>query len=121
VTVSVVEDDPSVCRALARLLRTAGLAARTFASAEEFLADDGVEAACLILDVRLPGRSGLSLFEELTRQGRAVPVVFITGHDAPGPREEALSAGAVAFLLKPFSEEALLEAIRRALWPIREG
>jgi FixJ family two-component response regulator len=114
-TISIVEDDPSVRPALARLLRTEGMDVETFASAEEFLADDAKEADCLILDVRLPGLSGLWLFQELRRVGRGVPVVFVTANDDPGLRERALGAGAIAFLLKPFQEEVLLEAIARAI------
>jgi len=110
----VVEDDPSVCRALARLLRTEGMAVETFASAEEFLAHGGLGPGCLILDIRLPGLSGLELFRELAHRGRALPAVFITAYDDPALREQALRAGAVDFLLKPFQEEALLAAVARA-------
>ena len=87
----------------------------TFASAEEFLADGGGDPDCLILDIHLPGRSGLELARELRGHGRAVPVVFITARDEPGLNEQANCAGAVAFLLKPFPEEALLEAVARAV------
>jgi FixJ family two-component response regulator len=115
ITVFVVEDDPSVRPALARLLRTEGLVVETFASAEEFLAHEGSSPGCLILDIYLPGITGLELYREIRRRGRAMPVVFITAHDDPGLRTQALRAQAVALLQKPFQEEELLDAVDRAV------
>jgi FixJ family two-component response regulator len=88
---------------------------RSFASAEDYLDAEACQPGCLILDVRLPGLSGLELYAELRRRGLAHPAVFITGFDDPRLRDEALAAGAVAFLQKPFQEEALLDAVARAL------
>ena len=111
--VFVVDDDVSVRRALERLLRAAGYEVRAFASARELLARDDVDdAACVILDVRMPGQGGLELYEALVAGGRALSVIFMTGHcDIP----MAVRAGAVDFLTKPISDEALLLAIDRAI------
>jgi FixJ family two-component response regulator len=114
VLVAVVDDDGSVRKALGRLLRSAGLSVQTFASAEDFL-EAGPAAACVILDQRLPGLSGLELYRRLAAEGRPVAAVFITGHKNEPTRREALSAGAVAFLLKPFDDEVLLRAVSEAV------
>jgi FixJ family two-component response regulator len=114
--VSVVDDSESVRESLPDLLNEFGFAVEAFSSAEAFLASDAhSDTSCLILDVGLPGMSGPDLQQELTRRGNAIPIVFITaqGDTALGPR--LLGRGAVAFLLKPFSDDALLEAVNTAL------
>lgn len=119
--VSVVDDDESVCKALRRLLRSFGLNVETFATAEEFLARAGGEApGCLILDVSMPGMSGLELQQRLNSADRRIPIVFITAHEDPQARLEALAGGAVDFLFKPFDEQALLSAVSQALGKDRE-
>jgi FixJ family two-component response regulator len=115
-TVAVIDDDASVRRALGRLLRSAGLSVEAFAAAEAFL---GAEArpppACLVLDVRLPGLSGLELQARLVAEGRHIPTVFITAYEDGQARRQALAAGALEFLAKPFDEGALLNALAVAL------
>jgi FixJ family two-component response regulator len=112
----VVEDDASMSQAMARILRLGGFAPRTFASAEQMLAaGDAGGAACLVLDVHLPGLTGFELCEKLARGGSQAPVIFITAHDEPGSRQRAERAGAAAFLTKPFSGHALVAAVERAL------
>ena len=115
-TVFIVDDDPSMRRALKRLVGCHDVTVRTCASAREFLDQDPVEGpACVILDVRLPGRSGLDLQEELGDRGHQIPIIFITGHGNIPMTVRAMKAGAVDFLEKPFDEQALLESIHRAL------
>jgi FixJ family two-component response regulator len=114
-TVVVVDDDESVRRALARLLCAAGLKVEALGSAEELLCPGRPMPDCLILDVHLPGLSGLELHERLNAAGPAPPVVFITAYDDEDARRQALAAGAVAFLRKPFEEGELLAAVARAL------
>lgn len=115
-TVFVVDDDPGTCRALARLCRAAGLRAQTFASAAEFLAAGSPSGpACLVLDVRLPGLSGLDLQAELAARQIQTPIVFITGHGDIPMSVRAMKAGAVDFLSKPFDDADLLAVIREAL------
>jgi FixJ family two-component response regulator len=114
--VSVVDDSESVRESLPDLLHEFGFAVEAFSSAEAFLASDAHgETSCLILDVGLPGMSGPDLQQELRRRGNATPIVFITaqGDTLLGPR--LLARGAVACLLKPFSDDALLEAVNSAL------
>jgi FixJ family two-component response regulator len=114
--VSVVDDDESVRESLPDLLRQSGFAAQAFSSAEAFLASEVLsETSCLLLDIVMPGMSGPDLQQELTRQRRKIPIVFITGHRdlSLGPR--LLARGAVACLIKPFTEAALLDAVRAAL------
>jgi FixJ family two-component response regulator len=121
-TIFIIDDDPSVRKALSRLLRAAGHHAATFATAEEFLqspAQPGHD--CLVLDVHLPGLCGLGLQQRLKAEGRAVPLVFITAYEEEPARAQALAEGAVAFLHKPFDERALLEAVDRALNQSCEG
>jgi len=121
-TIVVVDDDASVRRGLARLLRSAGYRAETFASAREFLergAGDG--PACLVLDVRMPGLSGFDLHEVLVREGHAVPVVFITGHGDVPLAGRGVRADAVDVLAKPFDGHALLGAVARALAKAQRG
>src|SRR4051812_30956294 len=114
--VSVVDDDESVREALPDLLREFGLAVETFASAEEFLASGRVaETRALILDIGMPGMSGPDLQRELKLRRQDVPIIFITAHADQSMRPRLLAEGAVAFLLKPFSDTALREALNIAL------
>jgi FixJ family two-component response regulator len=114
-TVYVVDDDESIRRALKRLLRSAGYHAVTFNSAEDFMeTTSGRGEGCLVLDIRLPGMTGLDLQAKLAALGGKYPVIFMTAHDNPQWREMAKKAGAVAYLRKPFDEESLLNAIRLA-------
>jgi len=112
---SVVEDDPSVLKGLERLLRAWGYDVRAYRSAREFLDDAGTAVACVVVDVQMPGQTGLQLQAELNRGGRRVPVVFITGHGDANAQQEALAGGAVAFLKKPFTDQDLLKAVRLAI------
>lgn len=114
--VSIVDDSESVRESLPGLLRHVGFAVEAFASAEAFLASEVAdETNCLILDIGLPGMSGPDLQRELIRRGTAVPIVFITAQDDKALHPRLLAAGAVAFLFKPFSDTALLEAVEAAL------
>ena len=114
--VFVVDDDASVRRSLARLVKTAGYEAEAFASVSEFLARAPFEGpGCLLLDVRMPGRTGLDLQETLRAAERRLSIVFITGHGDVGSSVTAMKGGAVDFLTKPLDEEALLTAIRQAV------
>jgi FixJ family two-component response regulator len=115
-TIFIIDDDESVRRALGRLIQSAGLNVETFATAEEFLQyPERPEPGCLILDLHLPGLCGLELQERLKAEGRCVPLVFISGDTDERARARALRAGAVAFLHKPFEEQELLGAVRRAV------
>ena len=115
-TVFVVDDDESVRGSLRFLLRSAGLESRAFASAPEFLAAyDPAQPGCVVLDVRMPGMSGLELQQELNLRGAVLPVIFITGHGDVPMAVEAMQHGAHDFLQKPFRDEDLIERIRRAL------
>jgi FixJ family two-component response regulator len=112
----VVDDDPSVRKSLQRLLSVSEFQVETFGSAREFLqSDHNVTPSCLILDVRLPGLDGLELQKVLAAQGAAPPIVFITGHGDIPMSVQAMKAGAIDFLSKPFSEEALLSAVEQAI------
>jgi FixJ family two-component response regulator len=112
--VFAVDDDASMREALSRLFRSIGMRARIFVSAEEFLEFNRPDApACLVLDVRLPGLSGLELQRELA--DLAIPIIFITGHGDIPMSVQAMKAGAVEFLTKPFRDQALLDAIREAI------
>jgi FixJ family two-component response regulator len=114
--ISIVDDDESIREALQSLLRSVGFKVKTFASAEQFLQSDQIETtACLILEVRMPGMSGLELQRRLMATQRRIPIVVVTAHGDEEVRSRALQEGAVEFLLKPFSEEALLNAIQAAL------
>lgn len=115
--ISVVDDDESVRESMQGLLRSVGFAARVFASAEEFMNSGHLrDTACLILDVRMSGMSGLELQGKLAAVSSQIPVIFITAHaeDAQA-REQAMRGGAVDYLVKPLSEEAILNAIEEAL------
>lgn len=114
--VSLVDDDESVRESLPELLRSCGLEVQPFASAEAFLESESLaQTRCLILDVAMPGMTGLELQQELTRQRRDIPIVFITAHSVDRVRPQVLARGAVACLFKPFSETAMLEAVNAAL------
>jgi FixJ family two-component response regulator len=115
--ISVVDDDASVRESLESLIRSVGFAVKVFASAEDFLNSPRVlETNCLILDVRLPGMDGIELHRHLLAKKWKVPVIFITAHASEEHiRAQALKSGAVGYLIKPFSEESLLDAIDAAL------
>ena len=115
-TVFVVDDDESVRGSLRFLLRSVGLESHAFGSAPEFLAAyDPAQTGCLVLDVRMPGMSGLELQQELNVRGATIPVVFITGHGDVPMAVEAMQHGAHDFLQKPFRDEELIERVQRAL------
>ncbi len=120
--ITVIDDDASVRRALQRLLRSAGFMVVTFATAREFLdADHWARTACLVLDIHLPGMSGVELQEHLAVSGVPIPIVCITAHDDVSTRERVHRAGAVAYLRKPFDQGTLIEAISRAIGPDASG
>jgi len=113
---SVVDNDESVRESLPDLLREFGFAARAFSSAEEFLSSGYLDrTSCLILDIAMPGMSGPELYDELIRRRHRIPVVFVTGQRDKTIRARLLKQGAAGFLLKPFSDGALLSAINQAL------
>jgi FixJ family two-component response regulator len=115
-TVYVVDDDASVRKSVGRLLRTAGLQVEVFASADEFLAHPpSDESACLLLDLKMPGRNGLELQEALVAARKSIPIVFVSGHGDIPASVRAMKGGAVDFLTKPYSVEELLEAVERAM------
>jgi len=115
-TIAIVDDDPSVREGLSSLIRSAGLQVETFASAQEFLARPGAEApSCLVLDLQLPGLSGLDLQKRMAEVGLEIPIVFLTGHGNIPASVQAMKAGAVEFLTKPFDEQDLLQAIQEAI------
>ena len=114
--VFVVEDDPSMRAALQDLIASVGLDARVFATPREFLEANRPDVpACLVLDVRLPGGSGLAFQQELARSGVLLPVIFITGHGDIPMSVRAIKAGAMEFLTKPFRDQDLLDAIHAAI------
>src|SRR5467141_2269620 len=114
--IAVLDDDDSVRNALQGLLKAVGLPAQTFASAEEFLkSSERQQIACLIADIRMPGMSGLELQAKLNAERCRIPIIFITAHGDEKMRMQALRAGAVEFMAKPFNDEALLESVRAAL------
>lgn len=114
--ISVVDDDEPVRESLEGLMKSVGFEVATFPSAEDFLNSETIErTGCLILDVRLGGMSGPRLQRNLMEAGRAIPTVFITAHGDETVRERVIADGAIDCLLKPFSEEELLEAVQRAL------
>lgn len=114
--ISIVDDDDSVRDSLQRLMRSVGLAVNVFASAEEFLNSDLLRNTdCLILDVRLPGMDGLDLQRHLANSHSETPIIFITSYEDDEVRARAFNTGAVAYFLKPFNDEDLLNAIDAAL------
>src|SRR5580658_9946712 len=114
--VAIVDDDELMRTALQGMLKSAGLAAQPFASAEEFLrSGQQHNTACLITDIRMPGMSGLELQAQLNADHCRIPTIFITAHGDAKMRMQAMRAGAVEFLAKPFDDEALLESVRAAM------
>ena len=114
--VTIVDDDDLMRSALLGLLKAVGLPARSFASAEEFLkSGQQHETACLIADIRMPGMSGLELQAQLNADRCRIPTIFLTAHGDAKMRMQALRAGAVEFMAKPFDDEVLLESVRAAL------
>lgn len=114
--IAVVDDDASVRKALTRLIKSAGLEAVGFGSAQEFI-DSGVQTqvGCLILDIHLGGMSGFELEQRLRITGPSLPVIFITAHDDVTTQARARQTGAVAYIRKPFDGQALLESVRQAI------
>jgi two-component system, LuxR family, response regulator FixJ len=114
--VFVIDDDAAIRKSLSRLLRSAGHAAETFASAEEFLRREHFDGiGCLLLDVQMPGRSGMDLQEELNKVDYHLPIIFITGHGDIPMSVEAMKKGAIDFLIKPFDDKKLLQAIENSI------
>ena len=114
--VSIVDDDESVRESLPDLLKEFGFASQTFSSAEEFLASDGIsQTKCLILDIAMPGMCGPELQQELNRRKIECPIIFITAQRDEAVRSRLIEQGAIACLIKPFSDTALLEALNSAL------
>ena len=115
--VAVIDDDESVSHAIKRLLRSTGLASETFKTGDDFLTMfDSIPSyrpACIVLDVQMPGLNGLEVQGRVV--GSNIPVVFITAHDEAGVREQALAAGAIAYLRKPLDDEVFIKAIRMAI------
>ena len=120
--ISIVDDDQSVREATTSLLKSNGFRAEVFSSAEDFLVSHYLdETKCLILDVQMPGMNGLELQRRLASENRCIPIIFISAHDNQEVRKQAARAGAIDFLPKPCSEEALLRAIRDALGMAKEN
>ena len=114
--IGVVDDDEPVRIAIGSLLRSLGFKVEMFGSAEDLLESPRLDdIACLIVDVRLPGMSGLDLQRQLLAAKRELPMIFVSAHDDPVARRQAITAGALAFLRKPFSEKALIDAVRSGL------
>jgi FixJ family two-component response regulator len=115
-TAFIVDDDEAVCASIELLLKTVGLPAQTFSSAQDFLATfDDRRGGCLVLDMRMPGMSGLELQEELNARGAILPIIFVTGHGDVPMAVEAMQRGAMDFLQKPFRDQDLLDRITEAL------
>jgi FixJ family two-component response regulator len=115
-TVLVVDDDPDVRASVGRLLRSLGIDVQLFASISDFLSSDPADGpTCLVLDVRLPGQSGLDLQRELAAANRELPIIFITGHGDIPMSVQAMKGGAIEFLTKPFRDQDLLDAIQLGL------
>ena len=114
--VAIVDDDRSIQSALKDLMEAAGLSARCFGSAKEFLeSDQPNQTACLVADIRMPGMSGLELQAKLNAEGFCIPIIFITAHADAKMKMQAMNAGAIEFLSKPFDDEVLLEKVRAEL------
>ena len=120
--VFVVDDDESVRKALKRLMKSAEIKARTLSSAEDFL-NQGCHnvPGCLILDVRMPGMNGLELQKKLVKSGSTMPIIFMSAHEDTPVREQAMKAGAIAFLKKPFEDQILIEKVNSALSKFEDG
>ena len=123
--IAIVDDDESVCRALARLMRSLTMTPETFTSGQKFFdlldAMPSFRPDCLIVDLQMPGMNGLDVQDRLTKSGKSIPVIFITAHDEVGAREKVLTAGAVGFLRKPFDDELLIKTLRHALKSVDNG
>ncbi len=114
--ISVVDDDESIRRTTTFLIESFGFRAAAFESAESFLKSVQLhDTSCLLVDVQMPGMNGLELQSELAAAGRVIPIIFITAYENRDARRQAIQAGAVAFLAKPFNDEELLQAVRLAL------
>ena len=114
--ISIVDDDASIRKALKRLFTSVGFEVALFSSAEEFLGANSIpDPACLILDLRMPGMSGLELQSVLSSGNRRIPVIFLTAHNDDQARAQALKGGAIDFLCKPFSEESLMRNVYMAV------
>jgi FixJ family two-component response regulator len=114
--IAVVDDDHGVLKSIGRLLEASGFEAELFTSAEAYNAHpEARDAACLILDIHMPGMSGIDLQRELSRSGCAVPVIIVTASDSTATLSSAIAAGCVAYIRKPFTATALLEAITKAV------
>jgi len=111
--VAIVDDDPSLCRSLGRLLRLAGYEPCAFHSAEAFLGDAGrARFACVLADIQLGGMSGLEMHRAIAERGESMPIIFVTAHDEPAARAEALGAGCAGFFSKTEDGSRILDAIR---------
>jgi FixJ family two-component response regulator len=120
--ISIVDDDASLRTATLRLLKAMGFAPHAFATAQEFLQSPRLsDTSCLIADVEMPGMSGVKLQEHLIAHGHTTPMIFITAFPEERIREQAMKAGAIAFLTKPFDESRLLECVEQALNRSRDG
>ena len=120
--ISVVDDDALVRRALGRLCKLEGFTVNLFESAEDFLeANRTNDTDCIVLDVHLPGRSGLQLQQDLRTSGKRVPIIFVTAFEDDQSRQNALESGAIDFLTKPLDNQRLLCVIQRALHPLPNG
>jgi FixJ family two-component response regulator len=123
--IAIVDDDASICRAVKRLLRSAGMEANTFTSGQQFLeymaTVPWVRVQCVVLDVHMPGMNGLETQGRLLQNSDCPPIIFISAEENPQAREEALAAGAVAFLCKPVSDNVLIEALEAAMKPSDRG
>lgn len=113
--IAVVDDDPSVRKAVARLIKSSGLAVATFSSATAYLDTPSVRPVCLVADIQLPGMSGLDLKQHLAKSERDLPVIFVTADDDPRTRAKAVTLGAAGYLRKPFDGAALLEVIAEVI------
>jgi len=121
-TVFIIDDDPSVRKSLSRLVRSLGFGSESFASAEEFLGRERYDGVgCIVLDVRMPGLSGMELQNELVKGEFSMPIIFITGHGDIPMSVQAMKKGAVDFLPKPFDDDELLEAVQKAIEKDREA
>lgn len=113
-SIAIIDDEEQIRRALLRLLRSTGMEARAYASAQEFLSSWRSDPpGCVVLDLQMPGLNGLELMQCLTQLGAKLPIIIITAHDAPEMRANCLQAGAVAYLRKPLDDRILLDAIEK--------
>lgn len=120
--ISVVDDDASVCRSTTFLIESFGYRAAVFESAETFLKSSQLhDTSCLVVDLQMPGMNGLQLQNQLAAGGYSIPIIFMTSYVNNGSRQQAMKAGALAFLDKPFDDEMLLQSIRSALEQRRCG